>query len=116
MCLSAYQHPSRWCPPGALSFHQVVVLGLPFKWTEAEVMELVSQAGTVNQIRIPKDDMGRSRGWAQVQYSSQAVRAWPGRSVAGKCLVGCWCWLWSELLSITCYDEFGHKQHRCQQQ
>ena len=54
---------------------EVVVIGLPFKWGDSQLVELMQQAGTVVGVRIPQDDLGRSRGWGTVLFGSPEVLA-----------------------------------------
>jgi RNA recognition motif-containing protein len=52
---------------------RLYVGNLSFKTTEADLNDLFSQVGTVENVRIITDrDTGRSRGFAFVEYASNA--------------------------------------------
>ncbi len=71
---------------------RLYVGNLPFKITEAELSDLVSQCGVVDSVRIITDrDTGRSRGFAFVEFASKtegeaAIQKFAGMEFAGRAL------------------------------
>ena len=71
---------------------KLYVGNLSFSTSEADLEQLFSQAGTVESCRIVTDrDTGRSRGFAFVEYASQAegqaaIQQFNGKELNGRAL------------------------------
>ncbi|CEO99981.1 hypothetical protein PBRA_007715 [Plasmodiophora brassicae] len=76
-------------PPPVCDSARLFVRNLCFSVTEDELAELFRPYGQVTEVNVPVDDLGRSKGFAQVQFANgvaavRALEACDGRVFQGR--------------------------------
>jgi RNA recognition motif-containing protein len=80
-------------PPieGEPSGFQVCIQGIPWKYTEAELGELVGECGEVEKSEVMTSPDGRSKGWGTVRFTTKdaasfAIEKFHGSQLEGRTL------------------------------